>query len=180
MKISSIAGTVTSPKAKGLHDLLVKAEESLKNDKFKAAIQQFDGAMIVAPNNQMIALGRANATLAAGYYAAAEAGIRRAIAADATVLMAQLDLGSMLSPGRLDFVRKDLKELADKNPKESRPWFLLAYVAYNTGDAQTAATDLQQAAKRSIPTDPAIHLMQEYWQLPKSDQPAQPGADLNK
>lgn len=179
VKVSSIAATITSPRAKGLHDLLAKAEDSLKNDRFKAAIEQFDSAITVAPNNQMIALGRGNAALAAGYYAAAETSIRRAVGADATVLMAQLDLSSMLSSGRLDFLRKDLKELADKNSKESRPWFLLAYVAYNTGDAKTAANDLQEAKNRSVPNDAAILLMQEYWQLPKSDV-AQPSTELNK
>jgi len=179
VKVGSIAGTVTSPKAKGLHDLLVKAEDALKRDQFKSAIDQFNMALFVAPNNQMIALGRANANLAAGYYAAAEQQIRHAVASDAAVLMAQLDLGSMVSTHRLDFVKNDLKELADKNPKETRPWLLLAYIAYNTGDAQTAANDLAEATKRSGALDPTINLMQRYWQLPTSDTPQQK-QDLNK
>jgi hypothetical protein len=179
VKVSSIADTVTSPKAKGLHDLLAKAEDALKHDQFKAAIDEFNAAMFVAPNNQMIALGRANADLAAGYYATAEQTIRRAASTDAAVLMAQLDLNSMLSSQRLDYIKKDLKDLADKNPRESRPWFLLAYIAYNTGDEQTAANDLAEAKKRSGVLDVTIPLMQRYWQLPAADTVGQK-QELNK
>jgi hypothetical protein len=179
VKISSIAGTVTSPKARGLHDILAKADDALKNDQFKSAIDQFNAASFVAPNNQMIALGRANANLAAGYYATAEQDIRRAVSADAAVLMAQMDLGSMISSHRLDFVKKDLKDLADKNPKESRPWFLLAYINYNTGDEQAAANDLEAAKQRSGSLDISIQLMQQYWQLPAPDASVQK-QELNK
>jgi predicted Zn-dependent protease len=151
----------------------------LKHDQFKAAIDEFNAAMFVAPNNQMIALGRANADLAAGYYATAEQTIRRAASTDAAVLMAQLDLNSMLSSQRLDYIKKDLKDLADKNPRESRPWFLLAYIAYNTGDEQTAANDLAEAKKRSGVLDVTIPLMQRYWQLPAADTVGQK-QELNK
>jgi len=168
VKISSIAGTVTSPRAKGLHDLLAKADDSLKNDHFKDAIGVYEGAARVAPNNQMITLGLANADLAGGYYAAAETNIGKAFAADANVLMARQDLTSMISAQRLDFVKGDLKDLADKNPKLSRPWFLLAYIAYNTGHEQAAADDLQEAQKRAGLADTAIILMQKYWQLPSA------------
>jgi predicted Zn-dependent protease len=180
VKINSIAATVTSPKAKGLHDILAKADAALKNDEFKSAIEQFNAASFVAPNNQMIALGRANANLAAGYYATAEQDIRRAVSADAAVLMAQMDLGSMISGHRLDFVKKDLKDLADKNPKESRPWFLLAYINYNTGDGQAAANDLEEAKQRSGTLDITIQLMQQYWQLPAADNSVQQKPELNK
>jgi hypothetical protein len=168
VKISSIAGTVTSARAKGLHDLLAKADDSLKNDHFKDAIGVYEGAARVAPNNQMITLGLANADLAGGYYAAAETNIGKAFAADANVLMARQDLTSMISASRLDFVKGDLKDLADKNPKLSRPWFLLAYIAYNTGHEQVAADDLKEAQKRAGLADTAITLMQKFWQLPSA------------
>ena len=94
--------------------------------------------------------------------------------------MAELDLNSMLSSGRRRFVKKDLKDIADKNPKESRPWLLLAYIAYNTGDEQTAANDLAEAKKRSGALDVTIPLMQRYWQLPASSDTTQQKQELNK
>jgi hypothetical protein len=180
VKISSIAATVTSPRAKSLHDLLAKGDDALKNDQFKDAISTYEGGTVVAPNNQMIRLGLGNADLAAGFYAAAETNIRRAFAADANLLlMARQDLTSMISAKRLDFVRSDLKDLADKNPKMSRPWLLLAYINYNTGHDQAAADDLKQAEKLSGSADPTIRVMQTYWQLPSaSDQQSNPS--LNK
>jgi hypothetical protein len=75
VKISSIAGTVTSRRAKGLHDLLARGDEALKNDQLKDALGVYEGAAKVAPNNQMITLGLANADLAGGYYAAAETNV---------------------------------------------------------------------------------------------------------
>jgi hypothetical protein len=179
VKIDSIAGTVTSPRAKKLHDLLATGDDALKADRFKDAIGVYESAARVAPNNQMITLGLANADLAGGYYAAAETNIRRAFTSDATVLMSRQDLSSMISSTRLDFVRGDLKDLAEKNPKLSRPWFLLAYIAYNTGHDQAAADDLKQAEKLSGSIDSAIHLMQSHWRLPEaSDQKSSP--NLNK
>ena len=50
------------------------------------------------------------------------------------------DLRSMIGDERLQFLVKDLKDIASKNPAQARPLFLLAYIDYNTGNERLAET----------------------------------------
>jgi hypothetical protein len=59
-----------------------------------------------------------------------------------------------------------LKEIAQANPNESRPVFLLAYICYNTNKDRAAANYLNLAAKREGKPDPLYKLLQERWDLP--------------
>ncbi len=167
-KIISLA---TGVKAKGLHDLLASAEELMRADKFASAIQKYNDAERVAPNNPLIALGRAHAELGAAYYGKAEADLRRVFTLDPALLMGQFDLSSFMNAQRLEFVRKDLKDLTASEPKSERPWFLLAYIAYSTGDPKAAAEDLNEAQKRAPINDRVIPMMRSHWSLPTDAQP---------
>lgn len=177
VKISSLADGIDS-KAKMLHDMLAAGDDALKQGKYKTAIDQYGSAIRVDPNNRLFMLGRANAEIGAGYYAQAEMDIRQAVVADPTVLMARFDLSAMMDPARLQFAQKDLQDLT-KDASASRPWFLLSYLAYNAGDTDAAANDLQEAKKRTGSTDQVIRLMEKYWSLPGSS-PDQPKPDMNK
>jgi hypothetical protein len=178
LKISSLADGVDA-KAKILHDILAAGDDALKQGKYKNAIDQYGSAIRVAPNNMLFMLGRANAEIGGGYYAQAEMDIRRAVFADPTVLMARFDLSAMMDANRLQFAQKDLQDLT-KDASASRPWFLLAYLAYNAGDTNAAASDLQEAKKRSGSTnDPVIRLMEKYWSLPGASAD-QPKPEMNK
>jgi hypothetical protein len=176
VKISSLASGV---KAKGLHDLLASAEDLMRQGQFKNAITQYDNAIRVAPNNTLIALGRVNAELGGGFYADAEGDLRREFLLDPALLMARFDLPAMIKSDRIDQLRKDLHELAEKNPKESRPWLLLAYLDYNTNDSVAARADLEELKKRVPANDRVVSLIDRYWSLPAaSGADAKP--DLNK
>ena len=124
----------------------------MKEGKWFSAKEQYDVAQQVAPNNMLILVGRANAELGGSYYGQAEADLHTAFTNDPATLEGQYDLRSMIGDERLQFLVKDLKDIASKNPTQARPLFLLAYIDYNTGNERLAAGRLDLAEKRQRPT----------------------------
>jgi len=173
-QIKSLAEGV---QAKGLADLLAEAEKQMKAGKYNSAIEQYDLADQVAPNNPWILLGRANAELGQSYYRRAEEHLRQAFTADQALLMGQYDLRTLLGNERLEFLVQDLKEIARNEPREPRPVFLLAYIAYNTGNERLAAAYLDLAEKRSN-NDPFYQMVRKHWSLPQNTEGAV--EELNK
>jgi hypothetical protein len=165
-------------KAKGLGELLKKSEDLMKEGKWFSAKEQYDVAQQVAPNNMLILIGRANAELGGSYYGQAEADLRTAFTNDPATLEGQYDLRSMIGDDRLQFLVKDLKDIASKNPNEARPLFLLAYIDYNTGNERLAAGRLDLAEKRAGPNDTFYSLVRKHWVLP--DKTDEKGPELNK
>lgn len=163
MKIASLADGI---KAKGLHDLLVEAESRVKEGKFSVALDAYDSAEQIAPNNPLILLGRAHAELGASYYGKAESDLRLAVQAEPALLLAQYDLRTLFGDQRLQFLVKDLREIAQSEQKQVRPLLLLAYISYNTDNVARAAVYLDQAAQRGG-DDAVLNLMRATWTLPK-------------
>jgi tetratricopeptide (TPR) repeat protein len=168
VKVPSLA---TGVKGKGLADTLKNAENLMKEGKFTSALDQYDTAEQVAPNNPLTRLGRANAELGAAYYARAEAHLRDVFQKNPELLAGQYDLTNMLGEQRMQVLVKDLKEIANREQKEARPVFLLAYIAYNTGNEQNAEAYLDLADKRSGGKDPFFQLLRQNWALPGAGAP---------
>jgi tetratricopeptide (TPR) repeat protein len=177
-KIGSIAEGV---QAKGLHDVLTSAEELMRGQKFAEALQKYDVAQQVAPNNALITMGRANAELAASYYRRAESSLRDAVGRAPELVVAQFDLRSLIGADRLQVLVRDLKELAANDPKQPRPSLLLAYIAYNTGNEAQAGEYLAAAEQRAGGDDALIKAWRRSWKLPAAGttEPA-PQPDANK
>lgn len=163
VKIDSLAAGVPG---KGLADLLTSAESLMKEGRFSSAMEKYDAAEQVAPDNPLIKLGRANAELGASYFARAEQHLREAFAADEALLMGQYDLRTFFGEDRLRVIANDLKEIANTEQSQVTPVFLLAYVAYNSENERMAAGYLDLADKRSGGKDPLIARIREYWTLP--------------
>jgi tetratricopeptide (TPR) repeat protein len=174
VKITSLADGVS---AKGLHDLLKSAEELMRQDKFESAIEKYNAAEQVAPRDTLIALGRANAELGAGFYHRASTELHNVFGMDPALLMGQYDLKSWFSPRRLQFITKELSDLAASDPKSEDPVFLLAYIWYNTGDTAKAADYLKQARTRSGGRDYLLDQLESRWKLAG---PSVPASGLNK
>lgn len=180
VKVPSLA---TGVKGKGLADILKSAETLMKEGKFTSALDKYDAAEQVAPNNPLTRLGRANAELGASYYARAEAHLRDVFQKNPELLAGQYDLTSMLGEQRLAVLVKDLKDIANREQNEARPVFLLAYIAYNTGHEQNAEAYLDLADKRSGGKDPFFKLLRENWALPAGGAPTAapaPAPEQNK
>ena len=180
LKVTSLA---TGVRFAGLRDLMTRAEELMKQNKFQSAIETYDSAQKVAPNNWMIRLGRANAELGGGFYSQASEDIHEAYAYAPALMLGQYDLNAMMSPQRVQFVTRELKDLAAKNPKDEVPVFLLAYIHYNTGDEAQAAQYLSQAEERSEGKDVLLKLLRARWYMPQSCTASPTGGvagDLNK
>lgn len=158
-------------KAQGLHDLLVKAEQDVREGRFLAALDGYATAEQVAPNNPLVQIGKAHALLGGSYFARAEVTIRQAFAGDPALLMAKFDLRGMIGEDRLTRLVKDLKIIANAEQNDPQALFLLAYIAYNTGSEQQAGQYLQAAAQRYKTPDPVITAMQKYWKLSATSAP---------
>ena len=89
LKIASFAEGV---KATGLKNLLTDAERAMQAGKFTQALDYYDGAAAVAPNNPLIMVGRSIAELGAGYYARAQTHLEQVLSTDPALLMARYDL----------------------------------------------------------------------------------------
>lgn len=162
MRITSLADGV---KAQGLADLLRSAEQAMRVGKFADALDRYDAAVQVAPNNPLVMLGRAHAELGAGYFARAEASLTRAIERDPALLMGQYDLGAMMGAARVETVMNDLKKISTDEQKEARPTLLLAYIAHNGGNVQRAQELLNETNARSGGAHKTADTMRRIWQL---------------
>jgi hypothetical protein len=160
-----ITSLATGIKSKGLAGLLKSAEDQMRQGKFTAALDTYDAAQQVAPNNPFITLGRGFAELGASYYGKAEGDLRRSFLAEPAVLIGQYDLKGFLGEDRLGFVQKDLKSIYDSE-KTERPAFLLAYISHNLGDDTQAGKYLDAALQRAGGQDAVVNLMRNAWGLP--------------
>ena len=166
IKITSIAAGV---QAQGLAKLLKGAEDLMKEGKFGPALDQYQAAAQLAPNNSMVYLGQANAELAVGFYRKAEQHIRFAMRGDPVLMMAQFDIKGMIGEDKLNAIVKDLKDIAFKQEQDAGVALLLAYIAYNTGNEQGAAIYLDLAQKRSGGRDDFPKILRQHWDLPVSE-----------
>jgi len=163
VRVSSFAEGIRAPRLKAM---LEGAEAAMREGKFTSALDQYDAAAAVAPNNPVILMGRANAELGAAYYARAQSHIEQIFASDQAMLMAQYDLKKFFGEERLQYLVRDLKDVAKTEPNQSRPLFLLAYIAYNTNSPQLAS-DYLAAAEQRGGKSPMNDKLREFWNLPE-------------
>jgi hypothetical protein len=158
-----ITSLATGIKAKGLADLLKTAEDQMRGGKFSQAIDTYNTAEQVAPNNPFVPLGRGFAELGRSYYAKADSDIARAIKLEPAILAGQYDLKGFVGDERVQFIQKDLSDISTSE-KNGRAPLLLAFIAHNTGDDATAARELDQAAARGGYTA-LVNQMRDAWNL---------------
>ena len=158
-------------------NLVKESEDLMKAGRYTSALDKLDQVDQVTPNDPLVSLGRATAELGASYYQRADAHLREAFTKNPALLLGQYDLREMLGNDRLQFLVKDLKEIAKNDPKSARPVFLLSYIYYNTGDERRASGYLDLAEKRGGANDPFFKLLRQHWSLPTD---TGTGEELNK
>ena len=173
VKVTSLA---TGVRGEGLANVLKKAETLMKEGKYTSALDQYDAAEAVTPNNPLITLGRGHAEFGAGFYVRAEGHLRQALTADRALLMGQYDLTAMLGEDRLTRLVSELKDQTTKNQNNSTPLFLLAYIAYNTGHEQQALGYLDLAEQRGGDPGGFFKLLKEHWAAGQRGRSAKPDA----
>lgn len=162
-----ITSLATGVQASGLANVLKTAEKNMRSGKFTAALDSYDTAAAVAPNNPFVTLGRGFAELGASYYGKAEDDIRRTITNEPAVLVARYDLKGFLGGERLRFITQDLRDIAKSEKTASRAPFLLAYIEHNNGNDQVAEKDLNEAIHRAGGKDAVAREMQKLWGFPQ-------------
>jgi tetratricopeptide (TPR) repeat protein len=165
VKVTSLS---TGVRGEGLANVLKKAETLMKEGKYTSALDQYDAAEAVTPNNPLIWLGRAHAELGAGFFLRADNHLRQALSTDRALLMGQYDLTAMLGEERLAKLVSELKDQANQDKSKSTPLFLLAYIAYNTGHEQQALGYLDLAEQRGGDPNGFFKLLKEHWALPEA------------
>lgn len=163
--------------------LMKEAEQLMHDGRYTTALDKYDLAEQVVPNDPLVLLGRATAELGASYYTRADGHLREAFTRNPALLMGQYDLHTFLGDERLGFLVKDLKDLANRNKQDARPMFLLAYIAYNTGNENKAAGYLDLASKRANDKDPFFATIKKNWNLPEGavvPDTGGGGTDMNK
>lgn len=168
-------------KAEGLKKLMTQAEDQMHQGKWFSAIETYQNAVRVAPNQPLVVIGRANAELGATYYVRAEEDLKQAFTSDKKLLMGQYDLRKMIGDDRLAYLLSDLKDMNAKDPKKSMPIFLLAYIAYNTGNEQQASGYLDLLQQRDPESATLVKTLRQFWTLPGQDKTgASATPDMNK
>jgi tetratricopeptide (TPR) repeat protein len=160
----TIDSLATGINSKTLKQVMSEAEGDMHDGRWVSAMDQYDIAEQLAPNNPLVGLGRSYAELGASYYAQADTHLRQALSSDPTLLMGRFDLMKMLGKDRVDYIVSDLKGLASNDQHSPRPVFLLAYIYYNLGDDAVANGYLGLAEKRSG-GDPIYKMLRDRWQL---------------
>ena len=158
--------------SRGLGQILKDAEDLVRQGKYKEAMDQYNNAAVIVPNNPMILLGRADAELGANLYARAENDLREAFAADTALMMAKINLKDLIGPKRIDEIQADLQQVAEKDQSNETPVFLLAYVDYNTDQISKVAGRLELAERINGGKDPLIESLFQHWNLTSTTQPA--------
>lgn len=167
--------SLVDDKKTALNQFLERAEKQMREGKFNSAIDTYEQALQVAPNNPLIKLGRAHAELGGGYYRRAELSLRQTLSADKNLLAGQFDLRAFIGTDRLKVIEQDLRELVEKNTNDTGAAILLAYVYYNTANERRAAALLDLAEQRSQGRDPFVKVLKSNWSLPTAEP-----LDLNK
>ena len=175
LQITSLAEGI---KAEGLATIMNDAEQKMQAGRFLSALDDYDKAQQVAPNNPLVQLGKAHALLGGSYFGRAEQSLRLALVGDPALLLAKYDIEKMVGQKRLAAVVEDLKIIARTETGSVQPMVLLAYIAYNTGNDTMAGEFLTEANKRANGRDALVTLMQRYWRLPRAGEPAP--SELNK
>lgn len=174
IRIASFADGV---KATGLKNLLTDAEKAMQSGKFTQALDYYDAAASVAPDNSMVLMGRSITELGAGYYARAQTHLEQVMSADPSLLLARYDLKAFFGDDRLQYIVRDLKDLAQTESRQARPLFLLAFVAYNSDNPERAADYLNLAQQRGG-SQAFYDQLREYWQLNPKKKNALPAAPM--
>ncbi len=82
------------------------------------------------------------------------------------MLMARYDLKTFYGDDRLQYIVRDLKDLAQTETRQSRPLFLLGFIAFSTENRQRALDYLNLAEQRGGSAEFYAEL-KEYWGLEK-------------
>jgi hypothetical protein len=130
-------------------DLVADAESLMRTGRFASAIDRFDQAQAVTPGGSALLLGRAMAEMGAGYYRRAYESLLGA-GADGSQLHAQpVDLVGTLTAPRIEFVIRELRQLAVDQPKDPMPLVLLAWIDTHIGNGPRAAEYARRALERA-------------------------------
>ena len=171
VKVTSFASGMSSPT---LRDMLREGERLMQSGRYATALARFDAAEKLVPNQPMIGMARATAELGAGYFNRADRDLRQTFGRHPAMLMAQVDMPTLLGKERFADLQQSLRERAETDKEADQPVFLLAFLAYGSGDYNQAAILLDIAQQRS--DDPFYASLKQAWALdvraPDAEAPA--------
>jgi hypothetical protein len=121
-----------------------QAEKLLKGGKYMEAVDQYNQALTVQPNNALGMVGRAHAELAAGMYQSASMDLKAVFSQKPEMVSVRYALDDFIPGKRVENLMNDLLQLTTRQQTGNMASFLYCYLAYNTDHP----TELQQELDR--------------------------------
>ncbi len=145
--------SLTGAGSSALNDQLLKAESLMGIGHYSEAVDRYDAAHMIDPENPLPLIGKGHALLAQGNYLSAAAALLRGIElADhypgmALLLVERIDLEALMGGGEIiDIRRADMmRQLERQESAELR--FLLGYLEYHSGSRERGLENLTRAAR---------------------------------
>lgn len=127
MPLQALAGTMTDK----FDQSMAYGQKLIDTGKFMQAIQAFQGALAMRPDNPLAIIGQAHAELAAGLYGSAAYNLQFVFNRNPALTAVRYNLKKLLPSDSLRAARRELKKLVKRdNPSAA---MLLAYVDYQLG-----------------------------------------------
>lgn len=143
--------TFASGERSRLNDALAKGEALLDERDYFGAVQQFELARSLDPENPLPLLGMAHAQLAAGEFMSAAHNLTRGLDLYPQVASFRLDLKALMGGGESVDIRRS--ELIERLRREEDPRlrFLLGYLEYFSGRTEAGMKNFERAAQDAVP-----------------------------
>jgi hypothetical protein len=109
-----------------------QAEKLLRDGKYMEAVDQYQQALTIQPNNALGLVGRAHAELAAGMYQSASMDLKAVFTQKPEMVSVRYALTEFIPSKRVDNLMNDLLGLTTRERTGNLASFLYCYLAYNT------------------------------------------------
>ena len=127
MPLQALAGNMTDKFDRSM----AYGQKLIDTGKFMQAIQAFQGALAIRPNNPLAIIGQAHAEIAAGLYGSAAYNLQFVFNRNPALTAVRYNIKKLIPAGSLRAARRELNKLVKRdNPSAA---MLLAYIDYQLG-----------------------------------------------
>jgi len=135
--------------ASGYDMMMYRAETNLKAGKFLLAVESYQAALSLKPDDPLAVIGRGHAELGASFYAAADFDLKFIYTRKPELVAVKYDVDSFIPAGRQLFLLEDLLKMTAKTETANMASFLYCYLCYETNRGTELQAELKKWGARS-------------------------------
>lgn len=160
--------------ASAFNELMLKAEALIAIGHYREAVDRYETAQFLAPDNPLPMIGKAHALLAAGSYSQAASALLEGLERFPEIARFRFDLSALMGGGeQVDIRRADIMRRL-RQAEWPELYFLLGYLEYHGGNRERGLANLEKAAeldqmRTMISRFPALLRGEGALPLPKID-----------